>query len=129
MKISEKDLAHLLIALSAKPRSRAEISNLWQKLNSQGVLGKLPRICRQAEDLLHEQNNQISVRVTSEEILSAEQIKTISLEMQRRFNKEVIIENVVNKNIYGGLIVEAGDLIIDASIKNQLAGVVKQIGQ
>jgi F-type H+-transporting ATPase subunit delta len=40
--------------------------------------------------------------------------------LAKRFDKKVILENVIDESILGGAVVYVGDQVIDGSIKNQL---------
>lgn len=62
----------------------------------------------------------LKVEVISAWPLNKDQIKKISIVMTTRFLKKVDIVNTINKNIFAGLIIRVGDVVIDGSINKRL---------
>jgi F-type H+-transporting ATPase subunit delta len=49
--------------------------------------------------------------------------------LTKRFGKKIILQNLLNKNILGGLRLRLGDQIIDASIAGKLRSLMQKIDQ
>lgn len=70
--------------------------------------------------LYNEQKNLVEARVFT--VVPLDEVHRVALEknLAKRFNKKVILENVIDESILGGAVVYIGDQVIDGSIKNQL---------
>ena len=62
----------------------------------------------------------IEVGVTSAYELSSEQQATISAAMAKRLGRKVEISNDIDESLIGGMVIRAGDSVIDASVKGRL---------
>lgn len=65
-----------------------------------------------------ENNNKIVIRSVIP--LTSSQLVLIKTELNQNFKVDYPIENVIDKNILGGLTISIGDLYIDASISNEI---------
>ncbi|MDX1625938.1 MAG: F0F1 ATP synthase subunit delta [Wenzhouxiangellaceae bacterium] len=80
----------------------------------------LPEIARQYEMLRRRSEQRIKVNVTSAVELGDEQRSRIAERLKQRFGQDVDMETSIDESIIGGLIVRAGDKVIDASIRGRL---------
>ena len=67
-----------------------------------------------------EAEGRIEINVTSAFELDGEQSKRISEAMGKRTGRKVTISSVIDKSLIGGVIIRAGDSVIDASIRGRL---------
>lgn len=74
-------------------------------------------------ELIDELNNRQRVRVVSSSSLTAEASKKIKDALEKKFNKEIIIEQVVDETIIGGIVIKIGDLVIDGSLAKDLRNI------
>jgi F-type H+-transporting ATPase subunit delta len=83
---------------------------------------------RREYDLLWEQEHRLlPVEITSAIELDAETIRRISEQIGASSRREVQVTANVDPNILGGLVVRAGNSILDASIRNRLEQLRKQV--
>ncbi len=68
-----------------------------------------------------EANHVVKARVTSAGALPASELATIKAALQARFGRDVEIETAVDESLIGGAVIDAGDVVIDGSLKGQLA--------
>jgi F-type H+-transporting ATPase subunit delta len=81
-------------------------------------------------DLLWEQaHRRLPVEVTSAISLDEQTLKRLSDEIGRRTGEEVSLTTRVDPDILGGLIVRIGNSILDASIRNRLEQLRKQVAR
>ncbi len=79
-----------------------------------------PEIYVQFEALrLHEQHV-IRAQVFSPYAVTIQQEKAITSALEKRFEQTVEIEVQLDQSLIGGIIIKAGDLVIDGSIKGQI---------
>lgn len=76
---------------------------------------------------VNEYNNIIKVSVTSIESLTDTQKNDIVTKIETITNKTVVLEEIIDDSIIGGLIIRIGDRIIDNSIKGQLQAMSKDL--
>ena len=53
--------------------------------------------------------------------LSASQVEDLRAALKRRFGREVELETAVDASLIGGAVIDAGDVVIDGSLKGKLA--------
>ncbi|MCR6516394.1 MAG: F0F1 ATP synthase subunit delta [Clostridium sp.] len=72
-------------------------------------------------ELIHlEKQNIVTALVKSVIPLSEDQSSKLKANLEKKFNKNVILEYEIDKSILGGLYVRVGNEVIDGSIKSKL---------
>jgi F-type H+-transporting ATPase subunit delta len=59
--------------------------------------------------------------VTSATALPAAELDTIKAALKRRFGRDVELETAVDEGLIGGAVIDAGDVVIDGSLRSKLA--------
>ena len=80
----------------------------------------LPEIAGLYEDLRNEAERVVKARVTSATALPAAELETIRSALKKRFGREVEVESAVDASLIGGAVIDAGDVVIDGSLKGKL---------
>ncbi|GLX78483.1 ATP synthase subunit delta [Thalassotalea insulae] len=80
----------------------------------------LPQVLAQFSELKAEYEKEIAVDVTSAVKLKAAQQKVISAALEKRLARKVKLNCVVDANVVSGLLIKAGDMVIDGSIRGKL---------
>ena len=81
----------------------------------------LPEIAALFEVFKAEQEQSVDVEVTSAFALSTEQQDKLAKVLSARLNREVRLHAVEDSALIGGVVIRAGDLVIDGSIRGKLA--------
>ncbi|MEW6353439.1 MAG: F0F1 ATP synthase subunit delta [Pseudomonadota bacterium] len=127
-----------LRALIGNPRVRPrQLTNLvlevcGDKLNAAGRnfikllienrrLNVLPEIAQLYEAQRAEAEGTLQAEVVSAYELSAEQQQKIASALQARLGRKISLSNSVDKGLLGGVIIRAGDRVIDGSARGQIA--------
>ena len=63
----------------------------------------------------------VKARVTAASALPASELETIKAALKKRFSREVEIETAIDESLIGGAVIDAGDVVIDGSLKGKLA--------
>lgn len=87
----------------------------------------LPEIAAQFETLRRASEDRIKVRVTSAVEMDDAQREKLAARLKQRFGSEVVMETEVDADLIGGLIVRAGDKVIDASVRGRLEQLGRQL--
>jgi ATP synthase F1 delta subunit len=87
------------------------------------------RIRRQFEELWKHENRRIDVTVTSAVELDPAVVGRIGEEIQRQTGQEVDLASRVDAEILGGVVLQVGNMVLDASIRNRLEKLRKSVAQ
>ena len=81
----------------------------------------LPQVLEQFIALKADFDQEVAVDVTSAVEVTAEQKTTLSAALEKRLARKVKLNCIVDARIVSGLIIQAGDMVIDGSIKGKLS--------
>ncbi|MCY1392472.1 ATP synthase subunit delta [compost metagenome] len=84
-------------------------------------LDLLPTITEMFEQLKAEQEKLVEVEVTSAFALSQEQQDKLAKALSARLSREVRLHASEDASLIGGVVIRAGDLVIDGSVSGKLA--------
>jgi F-type H+-transporting ATPase subunit delta len=90
-------------------------------LSENGRLPLLPEIYALFEALRAESEHVVRANITSAEPLSAESLKSLTDALKKRFGGDVEVQTAVDASLIGGAVIDAGDVVIDGSVRNKLA--------
>jgi len=94
--------------------------NLIRIMADNGRLKALPDVCEQFFILKADHEKTVTVDVISATELSEEQRIDISIKLKQRLSREVQLNCSIDETLLGGVIIRAGDLIIDDSVRGRL---------
>ncbi|GAA5130974.1 F0F1 ATP synthase subunit delta [Thalassotalea piscium] len=95
--------------------------NLIKVMAENGRLLALPQVLTQFSELRAEYDKEITVDVTSAVKLKVAQQKVISAALEKRLARKVKLNCIVDANVVSGLVIKAGDMVIDGSIRGKLS--------
>ncbi len=83
-------------------------------------LAIIPNIAESFEAMRAEEEGSIEAQVISAYAVNATQKKSIAAALKKKLGREVTIKTSTDKSLLGGVIIRAGDMVIDGSVKTQL---------
>ncbi|NWN82999.1 MAG: F0F1 ATP synthase subunit delta [Halomonas sp.] len=89
-------------------------------LGEKGRLPALAAIHEQFETLLADHEKRVDVTVVSAYKLTKAQQEKLSGALKKRLNREISITTQVDPELLGGVILRAGDTVIDGSVRGRL---------
>ncbi len=107
----------------------AEFLNFLELLIEKGRMTEIFRIRRQFEELWKHENRRIDVTVTSAVELDPAVVGRIGEEIGRQTGQEVDLASHVDAEILGGVVLQVGNMVLDASIRNRLEKLRKSVAQ
>jgi F-type H+-transporting ATPase subunit delta len=125
-KVSQKELADLFCEI-LKPMLNAERKNFISLLAENKRLSALPAIKMAFEDLRAEYEKTLTVQVTSAIALDEPYQLKITQALTKRLQRKVSLECNVDPELLGGVIVHAGDLVLDGSVRGKLNRLIEFI--
>lgn len=112
-------LADVVVGLCGEGQSE-EARNFLRVLVDNRRLALLPEIAALFEQLRSEAEARVEASVVSAFTLEPAQVKAIAEGLKRRFRREVNVTAQVDPALIGGVLIQAGDLVIDASVRGRL---------
>lgn len=97
-----------------------EFGNYIRTLADNDRLLLIPDIAELFEQYKAEHDRSITVEVESAFELSADQQKTLATALTRRLDRTVTPHVTINPSLIGGVLIRAGDLVIDGSVRGKL---------
>lgn len=118
-KYTVKQLVDICIAILPEPNE--EIINFIKVLAENQRLPALAEIARLFTELREENEKVITAQVYSAVELNSETEKQLADKLSKKLNRAVRLEAHKDENIIGGLLIRAGDLVIDGTIRGEFA--------
>ena len=87
------------------------------------------RVRRVVDELWQEENKLLPVQVTSAVALDEATVRQIGDRIAEQTGRKVELSAIVEPDILGGLVVRVGNSILDASIRNRLEQLRKQVAR
>ena len=98
----------------------AAVSNFLTLLADNGRLALLPEIEAEFEQLKSQNNNTVDVVIESAFPMSSVQEQLLAHALEKRFETAVNVSVEVNPALIAGVVIRAGDQVIDDSARNKL---------
>lgn len=96
------------------------VLNFLRVLNRRGRLGLVPALAREARQIWDRRHQRIPVTVRTAVPLDAEQEAALRDRVARMISGTPLLQITTDPSLIGGLIVQVGDQVCDASIRNRL---------
>lgn len=109
-----------VVGLLSPEAADAAFANLLGLLFDNGRLSLLPEVAGLFDALRREAEQVVKATVTSASALSETELDTIKAGLRRRFGREVEVDTAVDASLIGGALIDAGDLVIDGTLKGKL---------
>ena len=103
--------------------------NFLQALIERHRMPVIFRIRSRFDELWREQRKLLSVQVTSAVKLDDSTVKEIGNAIGQQVDREVELSSNVDPEIIGGIVLRVGNFVLDASIRNRLEQLRKQVAQ
>ncbi|EGT2205036.1 F0F1 ATP synthase subunit delta [Clostridioides difficile] len=117
--VSKSEKKNLVEIIFSKEVS-SNIKNFLKVLVDKDRISYLEDIELAYKELLNKKNNVIDGVAISAIPMSEIDIKELEVKLSNKYNKNVTIENVVDKTILGGVLVRIGNEQIDGTVKTRL---------
>jgi F-type H+-transporting ATPase subunit delta len=103
--------------------------NFLELLAERHRMPLLPRVRRQFEGLWAEEHKLLPVSVTSAVELDESLLEEIGKRIQDQTGRRVELSANVEPDVLGGLVVRVGNMVLDASVRNRLEQLRKQVAK
>jgi F-type H+-transporting ATPase subunit delta len=106
-----------------------ELTNFLELLVDKHRMTEVFRIRRELDELWKHENRRIDVTVTSAVELDPSVVEKIGQEVERQTGEKVDLSSEVDGEILGGIVLQVGNMVLDASIRNRLEKLRKSVAQ
>ncbi|ABO25711.1 F0F1 ATP synthase subunit delta [Shewanella loihica] len=117
--LSSSQLADLFIKVCGE-QINEQGQNLIKVMAENGRLEVLPAVYELFHEFSNEWAKEVEASVVSATELSAEQQQQISASLEKRLTRKVKLNCSVDASLVAGVIITAGDLVIDGSVSGKL---------
>lgn len=122
--VDDGDLAEAVVAIAGKTLDAPGgqwAQNLVRLLAENDRLRLLPEIAAQYAGLRAAAENRVDVEVSAAGELGEKQRKALAEALEKRLVRQVSLSCSIDEDLIGGAVIRAGDLVIDGSVRAQLA--------
>jgi F-type H+-transporting ATPase subunit delta len=106
-----------------------ELLNFLELLIEKGRMQEVFRIRRQLDELWKQENRRIDVTVTSAVELDPAVVEKVGEEIERQTGQKVELASRIDDEIIGGIVLQVGNMVLDASIRSRLDKLRKSVAQ
>lgn len=104
-----------------------EAQNFISTLAEHKRLAALPVISEMFEELKSARDQAVDVEVISAFEMTSEQENKLAETLKAKWQKEVSLTSSVDADLIGGVVIRAGDVVIDGSIRGKLAKLAEAV--
>ena len=87
------------------------------------------RIRREFDSLWAEENKLLPVRLVSAVELDEERIRELGRTIEQQTGRRIELSATVDENVLGGLVLQVGNMVLDASVRARLERLRKQVAK
>jgi|SRR5665811_257568 len=106
-----------------------ELLNFLELLIEKGRMTEVFRMRREYEALWKRENRRLDVTVTSAVELDPAVVAKIGEEIERQTGQSVELVSDVDEEILGGVVLQVGNMVLDASIRSRLEKLRKSVAR
>lgn len=127
-RIGAQELAQAIISVSGDDLD-SDVANLVRLLAEKDRLALMPAIADHFSSRRAAAENRVDVTVVAADELSEAQLQALKAALEQRLSRTVGLSTEIDNDLIGGAIIRAGDLVIDGSIRAQLAGLKTSVAR
>jgi len=124
MKITSTQYAKTLYDLTKDKNHKGidgVVSEFSGIIRKNGDIRKMKEIAKKFEEIYNRENGIIEAEVVSRDHLHSELKKKLKNFLKEKYQvKEVVINNIIDEAVKGGVIIRIGDEVMDSSVERQL---------
>jgi ATP synthase F1 delta subunit len=104
-----------------------ELINFLELLAEKHRMPAIFRIRRAFDELWAEENKRLEVTVTSAVPLDEAIVQRVGDEIARQTDRQIDLRSEVDENVLGGIVLRVGNMVLDASLRNKLERLRKEV--
>ena len=124
MRISARQYAQTLYDLTdgqSKPQIEKAVANFAFHIYRERKLKLADKIIEQFGKIYNKEKDIVEAELTTRKKLDEPEMKKVRNYVKEKYGaKEVVLKNIMDENIKGGIIVKVGDELMDGSVRGRL---------
>jgi ATP synthase F1 delta subunit len=105
------------------------LENFLELLAEKHRMPVIFRIRRRFDELWAQETKRLEVRLISAVELDPKVVERVRSEIERQTDRTIELETEVDESIIGGLVLRVGNMVLDASMRNKLERLRKEVAQ
>lgn len=101
--------------------------NFVRTLGENDRLAVLPTVWELYEDIKAQAEKTLDAEVETAYELSNEQLQTLAAALSKRLDRTVNLQQAVNPALIGGVVIRAGDVVVDGSVRGKLSQLAESL--
>lgn len=101
--------------------------NYVQTLGENDRLSVLPTVWELYEDIKAQAEKTLEAQVETAFELSNAQLQTLAAALSKRLDRTVNLQQAVNPALIGGVLIRAGDVVVDGSVRGKLSQLAESL--
>jgi F-type H+-transporting ATPase subunit delta len=106
-----------------------ELTNFLELLAEKHRMPAIFRIRRRFDEMWAREEQLLEVRLTSAVELPDTVVKQVGKEIEKQTGQTIELSSDVDENILGGLVLRVGNMVLDASVRNKLERLRKEVAK
>lgn len=123
LEVREKVMEHLVKSMNPTQ----VMANFFKLLVQKKRAEILPELAEEYQALVDAEKNLVRGTVVSATALTPDLNAKVKATLEKITGKQVVLTTAIDPSIIGGMVAKVGDLVLDGSIKSQLAGLQESI--
>ena len=125
-RVEEQILSQLMLDICGG-RINDEAEAFVKLLVENGKLSLMPGVAEVFNELKAEAGGAIDATLTAAYPVNAKFEQALAKAMQKKLDREVTFSTEEDKSLIGGVIIRAGDMVIDASVRGQIESLASEL--
>jgi F-type H+-transporting ATPase subunit delta len=109
--------------------AEAELVNFLELLAEKHRMPALFRIRRRFDEMWAKERRRLEVRLTSAVELPSSLVKEVGSQIEDQTGQTIELETNVDENVLGGIVLQVGNMVLDASVRNKLERLRKEVAK
>ena len=106
-----------------------EFVNFLELLAEKHRMPAIFRIRRRFDEMWAKEERRLDVRLTSAVELPPDVVKELRKRIEEQTGQTIEVESDVDENILGGIVLQVGNMVLDASVRNKLERLRKEVAK
>jgi F-type H+-transporting ATPase subunit delta len=106
-----------------------ELVNFLELLAEKHRVPVIFRIRRRFDEMWAKEKRRLEVRLTSAVQLPPDVVEEVGKQIEDQTGQTIELESDVDENILGGIVLQVGNMVLDASVRNKLERLRKEVAK
>jgi F-type H+-transporting ATPase subunit delta len=109
--------------------AESELVNFLELLAEKHRMPVLFRIRRRFDEMWAKEKRRLAVRLTSAVDLPKDVVEEVGSQIEEQTGQTIELETNVDENVLGGIVLQVGNMVLDASVRNKLERLRKEVAK